>query len=159
VDTTTYFDEIANGTYTLALNSVGSSAPGPWYDYGTIMGDLGLTINGQGVVSRIKTSYNWGPTVTVKGVGTINVVKVWNNMLQTNSHAQIVKDTDELALAMNQQLPVLDILYNKVFGIFYSTNTYSDYPAPQSPLWTDWIGGELSFQAMVMGLGYIKPVK
>jgi peptide/nickel transport system substrate-binding protein len=159
VDTTTYFTEIPTGAYPVALNFVGSSAPGPWYDYASVMGDEGLTVNGTGVVSRIKTSYNWGPVISVKGVGSINVVKVWNNMLQTNNKAQLIKDTDELALAINQQLPLIDILYNKVFGIFYNTSTYNHFPAASSPLWTDWIGGQLNFEAMVMGMGYIKPAR
>lgn len=157
VDTTTYFNEIGTGKFPVALNSVGSSEPGPWVDYNQVMYDEGLTINVKGVVGRVKTTYNWGPTVDVKDVGKINVVKVWNNMLQTNDHAQIKKDVNELALAINQSLPMIDLLYNKVFAIFYNTNTYTDYPSPNSPYWTNWIGGNLNFEGMVIGQGYIRP--
>lgn len=157
VDTTTYFDEIGAGTFPVALNFVGSSEPGPWVDYASVMSDFGLSINAAGVVSRIKSTYNWGPVVDVKGVGKINVVKVWNNMVQTNDRAQIQRDVNELALAINQQLPLIDLLYNKVFAIFYNTNTYTDFPPPKSPDWTDWIGGALNFEGMVIGAGYIRP--
>jgi len=158
VDTTTYFTEIPTGAYPVALNFVGSSAPGPWFDYDEVMADEGLSINAQGVISRIKTTYNWGPKVTVKGVGTINVVDMWNNMVQTNDRAQIAKDVNDLALAVNQQLPLIDILYNRVFGIFYNTNTYTDFPAPSNPYWTNWIEGALNYEALVIGQGYIRPV-
>ncbi len=159
VDTTTYFTEIPTGAYPVALNFVGSSEPGPWIDYSDIMSAEGLTINAAGVVRRVKTTYNWGPNVTVKGVGRINVVKVWNNMLQTNNHAQIQKDVNDLALAVNQQLPMIDLLYNRVFAIFYNTNTYQDFPPTSSPYWTNWISGALNFEAMVIGQGYIRPAR
>lgn len=134
-DANTYFTKAAAGDYTLSINSVGSTDLDPWAAYSSIMSTIGLSINVDGTISRAKTSYNWGPEVDVQGVGQVNVVKLWNQLLTSNDMATERKAVNDLALAINTQLPVIDLLYNKFYAAFYTTNRWKGWPASSSPLW------------------------
>lgn len=135
VDVTTFFANMPKGDYPLAIGSAGSSNLAPWYDYGQIMANEGLSINAEGKISRANTSYNWGPTVTVNGLGQVNVVDLWKQLVSTTDQNKESAAVNKLALVINQQLPSIDLLYNKFYAIFYSTNNWTGFPAANSPLW------------------------
>lgn len=153
----TYAVKAASGAYPVAIRAIGSPDRNPWYDYASIMGNEGLSINSAGVVSRAKTSYNWGPAVTVPGAGKVNVADLWNNISQTTDHAKIAADVNKLALAVNSQLPELDLWYTKAYCVFYNTDTYTGFPAGSNPIWSDWISNEPDTVAMLIEGGYIHP--
>ncbi|MCL6443657.1 MAG: ABC transporter substrate-binding protein [Alicyclobacillus sp.] len=135
VDVTTFFTNMPKGDYTLAIGSAGSSNLSPWYDYGQIMANEGLSINSEGKISRSKTSYNWGPVVQVNGLGKVNVVDLWNQLVSTTDVKKEKAAVNKLAIVVNQSLPSIDLLYNKFYAIFYSTNNWTGYPSANSPLW------------------------
>lgn len=158
VDLNTYFTKAAAGDYTLSINNIGSTDLNPWSAYGSIMATLGLSINSAGVVSRAKTSYNWGPDVNVAGVGAVNVVKDWNQLLTSNNMAAEKKDVNELALAINSQLPEIDLLYNKFYAGFYTTSRFTGWPAANSPLWDPNVP-DGSMAILVIESGDLAPAK
>lgn len=135
VDVTTFFTNMPKGDYALAIGSSGSSNLSPWYDYGQIMANVGLSINSQGKISRAQTSYNWGPSVQVNGVGKVNVVDLWNQLVSTTNVSKEKAAVNDLAIVDNQQLPSIDLLYNKFYAIFYTTTNWTGYPSANSPLW------------------------
>lgn len=157
VETATFASQVATGQYPVAIRSIGSPDRSPWYDYLSYMSNEGLSINAAGVISRAKTSYNWGPIVSVPGLGTVNVVDLWNNLSQTNDHAEIAKDVNDLALAINTELPVIDLWYTQAYCVLYNTSTYTGFPNPSNPIWSDWISNEPDTVAMLIEKGYIHP--
>lgn len=158
VDTNTFFVNIPLGTYSLALGSVGSENLSPWYDYQAVVSTAeGLSITSTGKINRIKTTYNWGPMVKVPGKGNVNVVKLWNELVSSTDKSKEQSATDALALAVNQQLPVIDLLYNKFYAIFYSTQNWTGFPASNNPLWDPNVGSSAAL--MLIEQGYIKPAQ
>lgn len=153
----TYAVKAASGAYPVAIRAIGSPDRNPWYDYASIIYNEGLSINAAGVVSRGKTTYNWGPLVKVPGLGTVNVVDLWNNISQTTNHGQIAADVNKLALAINSSLPEIDLWYTKAYCVFYNTDTYTGFPADSNPIWSDWISNEPDTVAMLIEAGYIHP--
>jgi peptide/nickel transport system substrate-binding protein len=156
-DINTYYAQAFAGDYPVAILGVGSPERSPWYDYGHYMTDEGLSINAQGVISRAKTSYNWGPVVNVPGLGKENVVDLWNNLATTNDHAALVKDVNVLARTINYSLPAIDLWYTQAYAVFYNTNTYTGFPKPSNPLWSNWIFNEPSTVALLIEAGYLHP--
>ena len=159
VDTTTYFSAVPTGVYPLALNFIGSSDPNPWYDYQDYVTFEGFAISSAGVVSRGKTTYNWGPLVTLPNGKTINIVKTSHDLVATNDVQQRRKDVNELALALNSQLPAIDLLYNKFYAIFVNTTRWTGFAPASDPTWGNWPVDPLSAVALTIEKGWIKPAR
>src|SRR5439155_362096 len=98
----------------------------------------------------------FGPTVTLNGFGTVNLATFLKQMSATNDKATLSKAVKALAQMENQQLPMLPVEVKRL-QTFYSSRTYTNWPAPSDPLWSDVGGWANSALSLMMQKGYVTP--
>jgi peptide/nickel transport system substrate-binding protein len=98
----------------------------------------------------------FGPTVKLNGFGSVNITTFLKQMSAANDPATIRKAVKALAQMENQQVPMLPVEVKRL-QTFYSSRSYTGWPAPNDPLWSDVGGWAMSALSLMMQRGEITP--
>lgn len=110
-----------------------------------------FTPNQQGYVGM-----GFGPAVDVPGIGHVNLADNLTADLRITSPAKIRQLALDYARLVNQQLPFIPYA-DKRLAIWYSTQNYTDWPAPNSYLWNQAGGDAPGALALMLMNGFIRP--
>jgi peptide/nickel transport system substrate-binding protein len=144
-----YWADQLNGNFDISWGWAG------WWTLDPIQEFYG-TFVGQNFASPQQKGIGFGPTVTLNGFGTVNLATFLKKMSATNDKATLSKAVKALAQMENQQLPMLPVEVKRL-QTFYSSRTYTNWPAPNHPLWSDVGGWAMSALSLMMQKGYILP--
>lgn len=146
-----YWSDQLNGNYDMSWGWAG------WWTLDPIQEYYGTFVNqNYNPANPQEKGLGFGPSVKLNGFGTVNITNFLKQMSSVNDKATIRKAVKALAQMENQQLPFLPIEVKRL-QTFYSSRTYTGWPAPNDPLWSDVGGWAQSALSLMMQEGRIRP--
>ncbi|HWE64459.1 MAG TPA: ABC transporter substrate-binding protein [Chloroflexota bacterium] len=151
VDQSVYWTDQNEGNFDISWGFAGYWTLDPIQEFYDLLVNENLTPKNPQYIGM-----GFGPNVTLEGFGTVNLTSFMQKLRATNDTAQISKAVVALAKLENTQLPLLPIEVKRL-QTWYSSRTFTNWPAANNPLWTDCGGWATSALSLMMQEGYVTP--
>lgn len=109
------------------------------------------------LISKTEPGIGFGPTMTVPGIGTVNVPHAITIQANQTGPGKVFKQRLwDWARFINKEVPVLSV-GNKYYPLAFSTKYYRHWPSESSPLWSVEAMSQHAGLVAMMEKGYLVP--